>query len=186
MENVTTTLANGSLLQIRPAEAADASRMLRHVEACSGESAYLSFGPGDFEMTLEQEEEFLEGMASSDNDLYLVALLDGDLVGNIVFRGGGRPRIRHCGEFGMTVRRRCWGLGIGAHLLDALLAWARASSVVTKVDLRVRHDNDRAMGLYESRGFVVEGRISNQVVDDGESFDYVWMGVDATCGAVEP
>ncbi len=162
---------------IREARPADAAQILEYVNACCAESPFLSFGAGEFELTVEQEEAFLGEVAGRDNALFLVAIIDGELVGNAVFQGGQRSRIRHAGELSMLVRRAHWGRGIGAQLLDALVEWARASAVVTKVDLRVREDNDRAIQLYRSRGFVEEGRIADQVVVEGQSHAYLWMGL---------
>jgi ribosomal-protein-alanine N-acetyltransferase len=54
------------------------------------------------------------------------------------------------------VARGRQGEGIGARLLDALLAEADRRSPV--VLLEVRADNERAMGLYRRRGFAEIGR----------------------------
>lgn len=71
------------------------------------------------------------------------------------------------GEFGMSVREESSGRGIGGLLLDALIDWGRRSAIVTKINLRVRTDNERAIHLYESRGFGCEGTISRDFVVEG-------------------
>ena len=60
----------------------------------------------------------------------------------------------HVSTIGVARERQ--GEGIGARLLDALLAEADRRSPV--VLLEVRADNDRAIGLYQRRGFVEIGR----------------------------
>jgi ribosomal-protein-alanine N-acetyltransferase len=60
----------------------------------------------------------------------------------------------HVSTIGVARERQ--GEGIGARLLDALLAEADRRSPV--VLLEVRADNDRAIGLYRRRGFVEIGR----------------------------
>ena len=60
----------------------------------------------------------------------------------------------HVSTIGVARDRQ--GEGIGALLLDALLAEADRRSPV--VLLEVRADNDRAMGLYRRRGFAEIGR----------------------------
>ncbi|MFP4345076.1 MAG: GNAT family N-acetyltransferase [Anaerolineales bacterium] len=62
-------------------------------------------------------------------------------------------------------------------MLDALLAWARATGVVTKINLRVQTDNRRAIALYERKGFVIGGTIRREIRIDGEYFDHHWMGL---------
>lgn len=165
-------------LEIRPARRADAAQIIEYVDRCSGESPFLSFEPGEFELAVEQEEAFLEDIGGRDNAVFLLAFVGGELAGNAVFQGGTRKKIRHAGEMSMLVRKRFWGRGIGGHMLDALIDWARASDVVTKIDLRVRDDNERAVRLYRSRGFVEEGRIARQVLDGGRSYAYLWMGLE--------
>ncbi|HEX2074099.1 MAG TPA: ribosomal protein S18-alanine N-acetyltransferase [Geodermatophilus sp.] len=60
----------------------------------------------------------------------------------------------HVATIGVAGRRQ--GEGIGARLLDALLAEADRRSPV--VLLEVRADNDLAQGLYRRRGFTEIGR----------------------------
>ena len=60
----------------------------------------------------------------------------------------------HVSTIGVARDRQ--GEGIGARLLDALLAEADRRSPV--VLLEVRADNERAIGLYERRGFEEIGR----------------------------
>jgi [ribosomal protein S18]-alanine N-acetyltransferase len=60
----------------------------------------------------------------------------------------------HVSTIGVARDRQ--GEGIGARLLDALLAEADRRSPV--VLLEVRADNDRAIGLYARRGFAEIGR----------------------------
>jgi RimJ/RimL family protein N-acetyltransferase len=171
-------LADGRVLLIRQAEVGDARAVLDYVNAISGESDFLSFGPGEFDLTEPEEEEFLRKCRATDNQLYIIGLIDDVPVASLSFAGGRRPRLRHSGEFGISVRKEYWGLGIGSLMLDALIEWARRSGIVKKINLRVRTDNARAIRLYESHAFVIEGTISRQMVLDGRYYDHHWMGLD--------
>jgi RimJ/RimL family protein N-acetyltransferase len=42
----------------------------------------------------------------------------------------------------------------------------------------VRTDHDRAIALYKSKGFAIEGTITRAVRIKGEYFDQYWMGRD--------
>lgn len=171
-------LENGQVLIIRRAEVADAPALIDHARLASGESDFLSFGPGEFELTEPEEEEFIRKCLNLENHLFLIGTMGGAMVAVLTFSGGLRPRLRHAGEFGMSVRRSCWGLGIGSLMLDALIDWARATRVVKKINLRVRTDNRRAILLYERKGFVREGTISREMFLGGEYFDHHWMGLE--------
>ena len=170
-------LKNGSMLLIRRAVLEDAGALLQYMEAISHESDNLSFGPGEFGYTLAQEEETLRNMAKGDNTLYIAGVLNNEIVSVVTFSGGHRPRIRHRGEFGLSVRKGYWNLGIGGLMLDALIDWAKSSGVITKINLRVRCDNGPAIRLYEMKGFLKEGTIRKDGLIRGEYFDYDFMGL---------
>lgn len=171
-------LKNGHVLLIREAAVEDARAILDYLEGISGESDFLSFGPGEFELTETEEEDVLRKYRNSVNQLYLLGLIDNTIVATLSFSGGRRPRVRHSGEFGMSVRKRYWGLGIGSLMLDTLIDWARGTRIVKKINLRVRTDNHRAIALYKRKGFVIEGTIRREVCLDGKYFDHHWMGLE--------
>jgi RimJ/RimL family protein N-acetyltransferase len=163
---------------IREAAVQDAGAVLEHVEQISGESDYLTVGPGEFELTIEQEEEYLRDSHRSDNKLYIIALIEEDLVGALSFSAGSRSRVRHSGELAMSVRKSYWGLGLGSRLLDALMGWAMDGQIVKKINLRVRTDNLRAIQLYERKGFVKEGLVTKAIYMDDQFYDVFWMGLE--------
>lgn len=171
-------LPDGRTLVVRDATPADAAALLDYFETVSAESDNLSFGPGEFGWTLTEEEDHLREVAGKDNQLYLVALLDGTIASAITFSGGNRPRTRHCGEFGLSVRRDCWHLGVGGLMIDAMIDWARAGGIVTKINLRVRADNERAIRLYRRKGFVHEGTMTRDSRVEGRYFDHHCMGLE--------
>jgi ribosomal-protein-alanine N-acetyltransferase len=96
---------------------------------------------------------YRDELARLDTRYYLVADDDDRVVGY----GGliAYPDEAHIATIGVAPDRQ--GQGIGAQLLDALLAEAdaRRSPVVL---LEVRADNELAQGLYRRRGFVEIGR----------------------------
>jgi RimJ/RimL family protein N-acetyltransferase len=173
----TAPLRDGTALTIREADPDDAAALLRHVHALSGETEFITFGPGEFSMTEAQERDFLAHCQRESNQLFLLALLDGAIAGTLHFGGGNRPRTRHTGAFGVSVRRAQRGLGVGSALLDCLIAWARAHEYVAKLNLRVRVDNAVAIALYEKKGFVHEGTISREMQLDGVFHDAHCMGL---------
>jgi RimJ/RimL family protein N-acetyltransferase len=178
MERRRHDLVDGRVLLIREAEVEDARAVLDYINAISGESDFLSFGPGEFELTEPDEEEFLRQCRASDNQLYLLAIIDDILVATLNFSGGRRPRLRHRGEFGISVRQEYCGLGVGSRMLDALIEWAREGGIVKKINLRVRTDNRRAIRLYLHHGFVVEGTIHKEMVVGDRYYDHYWMGLE--------
>jgi len=170
------TLKNGKVLIIRDATPDDAASIITFVESLSGQTDYLSFGPGEFGFTEAQERAFIRNSEISVNALFLIAVIDEALVGMLTFMGGERPRVQHTGELGMMVPKAHWGNGIGSLLLDTLIRWAEEGGIVTKLNLRVRTTNARAIALYERKGFVVEGTATRSMKIDDRYFDSFLMG----------
>lgn len=166
---------SGAPIYVRRVLPADAEAIVAFIKRTDGESTFMTREPGEYAMALETERRFLAHVDGRPNALYLTAWDHGELVATIDFHGGTRRRTAHAGEFGLVVRRSHWGRGIGGALLDALLAWARATEAVAKVKLRVRADNASAIALYEARGFVVEGRLRAEMVVDGAPMDVLAM-----------
>ena len=96
---------------------------------------------------------YRDELARTDTRHYLVAV---DEAGTLVGYAGliAYPEEAHIATIGVTASAQ--GQGIGALLLDTLLAEADTRSRV--VLLEVRADNEAAQGLYRRRGFTEIGR----------------------------
>ncbi len=81
-------LKNRCLLVIREATTEDASAVLDYVEVVSGESGFLNFGPGEFEHQEDEERDVLQNYRASDNQLYLLGPIDGEIVSILAFSAG--------------------------------------------------------------------------------------------------
>ncbi len=169
-------LKNGNTLIIREAKKADAKKLLEYINVISNESDFLTFGKGEFQMTTEQEEKFLEEVSRFNNALYIIAEIQGKIVGSLSFIGGSRPRIEHAGEMGVSVLKECWGNGIGTELTKYLIKWGEHSGIIRKINLRVRTDNLPAIHIYKKLGFVKEGTIQREIRINDEFYDTIFMG----------
>lgn len=108
---------------------------------------------------VEAIERDLQRFQQSENSAWFLARLpEQQVAGMLVLVGGGLKRTRHVGRIEVMVDKRHRGRGLGAALLDHALDWAAGSQVLTKLSLAVFADNERAIALYRSRGFVEEGR----------------------------
>lgn len=176
-ENIQKTLKNGEPYLIRKAEIEDAKAMVAYVNQIAGESDNLTFGPGEFGMTVEDEIAFIDSVNRSDNQLILLAVYEGRIIGNLSFRAGGRPRIAHSGEFGISVLKEFWGNGVAEAVISSLIDWAKEHGI-RKIDLQVRDDNEGAIRLYKKLGFKEEGHISRKFLIDGEFYSVYYMGME--------
>ena len=170
-------LANGETVEIRPGRMSDARELIEYLEKISAESDNLTFGPGEFGISVEQEESFLDNISRKDNAIYLVSFIGEKIVGGLNFSGGSRPRIAHTGEFGVSVLKDYWGNGIGTELIKCLIDWCKKSGAIRKVNLRVRTDNLNAIHVYKKLGFVEEGVITREFLINNKFYDTLSMGL---------
>jgi RimJ/RimL family protein N-acetyltransferase len=169
-------LRDGRTVRIRRAEPDDAPALLTYLGTVGGETLNLTFGAEGPGIGEEEEREYLARVAASDNSLAIVATVGKEIVGSLTFDGGRRQRLRHMGEFGISVLQAYAGQGIGKALIEYMLDWAVRGGVVRKINLKVRADNVAAIRLYERMGWVHEGRTSRDTLIEGEFSDCLLMG----------
>lgn len=170
-------LKDGKIIIIRRADKPDASRILEYMNTISCESDFLTFGEGEFRMSVEQEEKFIDDISKQDNAIFLIAEFEGKIIGNLSFMGGPRARIAHTGEFGVSVLKDYWSKGLGTELIKYLIDWCKSSKIIRKVNLKVRTDNVLAIHVYKKMGFEVEGRITRDSQINGIFYDALFMGL---------
>lgn len=170
-------LKDGNTIVIREANKSDAKNMIDYVNQISIESDNLTFGEGEFGISIEHEEQFLDGISKQKNALFIIAEFEGIIIGNLNFSGGTRPRTAHTGEFGVSVLKDYWGKGLGTELVSYLIDWSKNSELIRKINLRVRTDNTSAIYVYEKLGFKVEGTITRELRVNDRFYDTLFMGL---------
>lgn len=136
-------------MEIRPARETDAIGWGEQVQAVAAEGRWIAT-QGDRPVE-ELAERFRTAMEAGH---ILFVLVDGDrIVGGI---GIHPTEISDVHFLGMSILGEFRGHGWGRRLVEAALEEARARGVV-KVVLEVFPDNGRAISLYASTGFEVEG-----------------------------
>lgn len=70
-----------------------------------------------------------------------------------------------------------WGKGYGKEALKLLLNYAFGEMNLHRVSLRVFSFNERAINLYESIGFIQEGRSRQFLFREGSWHDLIHMGI---------
>ncbi len=106
----------------------------------------------------------------------LVAVVDGEVVGQLTLHATARARRKHTAGLGMAVRDDWHGKGVGTALMRACLDLADNWLNIHRMELGVFVDNEPAIHLYKKFGFVVEGRLVDYGYRDGEYVDTFVMG----------
>ena len=154
----TVILKDGVELLVRNAVASDARALRDIMQRTHAETDYLLSCPDEQGTDVEREARSLAEMERSDNEVELVAVLDGRIVGSAgVTAVGSRRKVVHRARFGISVLQEYWGLGIGRLLMEASIDCARRAGY-TQLELEVVAGNERAVSLYRRAGFEEYGR----------------------------
>lgn len=151
-------LPRGGACVLRSPGPADSAAMLEYLRLTSGETPYMVRFPDEITNTEEEEVAFLENLLLSPNAGMIAAWQDGELMGNCGINPAGIQRkLHHRASFGIAIKKRFWGLGVGGTLLDEAIRTAAALGY-EQLELGVFAGNSRAQRLYASRGFTEVGR----------------------------
>ena len=156
--NKVITLKDGRTCILRNGTALDGQALLNIYLLTHAQTDYLLSYPDESTMTVEQEAQFLKEKMESRNGIELLAEVDGVVVGSAgIGCVGMQEKLRHRAEFGISVDKAYWGLGIGRALTDACIECAGAAGYA-QLELEAVAENKNALALYESVGFVEYGR----------------------------
>lgn len=116
------TLKDGSTCCLRHSTAQDVQAVLDCFNLTHEQTDWLLSYPDESSFTVEREEQFLQTKADSENEVYLLAEVDGTVAGTAgINRVGGQEKLRHRAEMGISIDRTYWGLGIGPALVRACI-----------------------------------------------------------------
>jgi L-amino acid N-acyltransferase YncA len=150
---------------VRAARAADARAMAEIFAEVAQERTGIAAEP-----PVDVDERAARFARSADQSV--VAVAGGHVIGTLQVEVSAHG----FGELGMLVVRDWRGRGVGRALLQAAIDWARGQRL-HKLCLEVFADNEAAIALYRSCGFVEEGRRIRQYRRaNGELWDSIVMG----------
>lgn len=168
---------NDEKVIIRKANKADAEALIEYINIIGGQSDFLTFGAGEFKVSVEDEEKVIEDSLKKCNRLFIIAEYKEQIIGHLTFSGGSRQRTAHTGEFGVSILKEYWGNKIGEKLVSYLIKWSEETGIIRKINLRVREDNERAINLYKKLGFIEEGILKRDFLVNDKFYDSLMMGL---------
>lgn len=168
-------LVKGMQYTIRSAVEKDADTLCSLRVQLDGETDNMDREAGEAYIDASGFQELIRMDTAKRNNLFLVAMASGDIVGYCRCAGSELKRFSHQAEFGVCVARSFWGYGIGRELLKSSLHWADEQGI-EKVTLKVLATNDKAIRLYKTSGFEIEGVLKrDRRHADGQYYDTVMM-----------
>lgn len=151
-------LKNNKECLLRNAVGADAEEILDIFNLTHAQTDFLCTYPDENMFDIEQERKFLLEKEQSANEIEICAVVDGHIVGTAGIEAiGKKDKVKHRAEFGISIEKGFWGIGIGHALTVACVECARTAGYV-QLELNVVSENRRAISLYERIGFREYGR----------------------------
>jgi putative acetyltransferase len=138
-------------------------------EVFADESAYA----GTLQTPYPSRDEWRKRMSQwGEADYLLLAFVDGEIAGHAGLHPASRsPRRSHVRGLGIAVHSRFHGKGVGTALMQALVDVADKWLNVTRLELTVFTDNEKAIALYRKFGFVTEGTHKQYALREGKYVD---------------
>ena len=156
--NKTIALKNGKSCCIRNGIESDGGAVFECFNLTHEETDFLLSYPEENSYDAAKESAFLNKKTESDNEIELVAEVDGKIVGIAGIEAvGAKYKVRHRAELGISVTKEFWGLGIGQALIAACIECARSAGYI-QLELSAVAENARAISLYKAFGFSEYGR----------------------------
>lgn len=152
------TLKDGRVCCLRNGTESDGQAVYKNFNLTHAETDFLLSYPDENSFTAAQESKFLSAKAESENEALIVAVVDGAIVGTAgIDAVGGKYKVSHRAEFGISIAKDFWRLGIGKALTDACIDCARAAGYA-QLELSAVASNEGAIALYKKAGFIEYGR----------------------------
>ena len=127
---------------------------------------------------MEQEKNYFSKLKDDKDNIFVIGLINGEIVVVSDMSTGRRKRMRHAGEIHISVQKKYWNHGIGRIILSELIKWCKEIRKLRKINLDVKEGNTSAIHLYTSLGFQEEGRVSRGYQIDGEFYFLICMGLE--------
>ena len=153
----TFTSKKGNTVIIRYPKLDDLDAVLKFVNDLVAEDTFIMLNEIQ---TREQEEKWLKdtlAAIASGGKIHLVADVNGHYAGNCEIRIHDK-RQTHVGDIGISVAEQYRDEGIGRELLLTLIEEGKNASLKLLI-LQCFENNDRALHLYESLGFIHAGLV---------------------------
>lgn len=104
-----------------------------------------------------------------------VGILNGEFAGFLVLIAGPSLRSRHRASLVVGVRKAYYGKSVGSSLMAKAESWAQEVGI-SRLELTVVEENDRAISLYKKMGYEIEGTRVNALYINDEYTNELYMG----------
>lgn len=133
---------------------------------------------GLFSERITRSENFIKNL--DENSHLMVAEVEKDGIKEVIGLCGlhifPNPRLRHSASIGISIHKDYQGMGVGKKLMEKIIDLADNWLMLVRLELGVVCDNEKAIHLYKSMGFELEGTKKYAIIRNGEYVDEYVMG----------
>ena len=177
MREIPFALKDGRQALLRGPLPEDAQGTLDLLQKCAEETEFLVRAPEEGgRYSLEKEIAFFERKVASENEAFIMCIVDGKVVGNCELNFNDRVKTRHRASIGIQILKEYWNLGIGTKMFEEMIRIASERKEVTQLELEFAEGNARGRALYEKMGFRIVGMHPNALKQkDGKYYNEYLM-----------
>lgn len=162
--------------KLRNPEEYDALELSKLRIQIDSETENLAREPGESVLDEQSFKKLISEDIKSAGNLFLVAEVNGKIVGFSRCVQMKLKRFSHQCDFGICILQEYCGLGVGNQLLTSTIEWSEENNI-EKISLNVVEANLGAINLYKRHGFEQEGlMIKDRKHSDGSYHNTVLMG----------
>lgn len=158
---------------IREIHEDDAEKFLSMLKKLDLETKYMMYEPEERKTTIDEMKASIRSKTHS-KSLIMIAEISEEIIGFISAERGFQNRIKHSAYIVIGILSNYRGKGIGRQFFNHLEKWTTEMKI-SRLELTVMVHNERAVKLYESKGFKIEGRKEKSLMIDGEFIDEYYM-----------
>lgn len=173
-------LKDGTEVVLRSPTPDDALKYIQFLDEIFKSSKFTITQADEYDTNIESQKTKIKSILNKKNNIIIIAEFNEKIIGNIDFKSNPeRKRIKHRGEFGMSVLPSWQGKGLGKLLLKTLIEWCKQKdNEIEKIELRVVKKNLPALNLYKKLGFIEEGTVSGEIkTSENKYLDTLIMGL---------
>jgi RimJ/RimL family protein N-acetyltransferase len=159
---------------IREIEYSDAKAFLTLQTQLEEETHFMLYEPFERKNDIVAEEKRIHDIRTDEFKEIFILADENNLVGFIAIKGQHLKRIKHCASIVIGILQEYNGKGYGKQLYQKAEAWAREHAI-NRFELTVMTTNKRALWLYSTVGFTVEGIRRKSMLVDGSYRDEFYM-----------
>ena len=140
----------------------DAKAILDYLKTVTGETPYLLRKPEECTDTIMQEVLFIQSINQHPTQVMILAVKNDEIIGISNVGLKQKLKMKHRATLGISILKKYWGYGLGSVMMDHLIEMAKSFGA-ERLELEVIEGNDRAIHLYQQKGFQFMSEINDAI-----------------------